>query len=161
MKRFLVVAFLSSTVAFDLQDYEDNYMSAKDVYERAMARLNDAVGPYEAARDAYVSATSTYTHSLYPDLEVNDRNLPQLDHNLNNIDDPDLGPRLDEMLQNYKHDDFELPNRRLLAAKSYDSQLSSIFKLEHNYWSSDRTNRELIAKKYINEAMKLVRQTKN
>jgi len=160
MKRFLVVAFLSSIVAFDLQDYEDNYMSAKDIYERAMARLNDAVGPYEAARDAYVSATSTYTHSLYPDLEVSQKNLPQLDHNLNNLDDADLGPRLDEMLQNYKNDDFDLTSRRLLASKTHETKVSAIFKLEHDYWSAG-ANRELVAQEYLAEAMKIVRQTKN
>lgn len=106
MQRFLLVVFMSSSIAINLQDYKDNYLSSKDTYERTMAQLNDAIGPYETARDAYISATSTYTHSLYPNLET-----------------------------------------------SSNSMLSSIFKLEHNYWSSDRTTRELVAKKYIAEAL--------
>lgn len=133
---------MSTTVAFDLQDYENNYMVAKEKYDRAVARLNDAIGPYEAARDAYVSATSTFTHSLYPDLETTA--LPSVDMpkgiDLPNKDDL---PSLDNILANYN-------NKRRLGASS--KGLSPIFKLEHEYWASGGENRELIAQKYLTSA---------
>jgi hypothetical protein len=142
MRKFLCVALLSSTVAFDLQDYENNYLVAKDKYDRAVARLNDAMGPYEAARDAYVSATSTFTHSLYPDLETTA--LPSIDMP-KGIDLPtkDDLPSFDDILANYHG------KRRL-------GTLSPIFKLEHEYWAADHENRELIAQKYLTSAHRLI-----
>ena len=41
------------------------YCATRDAYLKAANELKLATGPYKAARDAYVAATTTYTKSLY------------------------------------------------------------------------------------------------
>ena len=50
---------------FNLEDYAGTYRETRVEYLKAANELRLATGPYKAARDAYVTATSTYTLSLY------------------------------------------------------------------------------------------------
>lgn len=50
---------------FDLQSYADVYESQRAAYMKAAEDLKLATGPYQAARDAYVAATATYTKEMY------------------------------------------------------------------------------------------------
>jgi hypothetical protein len=57
-----------SALLFDLKDYATSgpttYRVTRDAYLKAANKLKLATGPYKAARDAYVSATATYTKFL-------------------------------------------------------------------------------------------------
>jgi hypothetical protein len=50
---------------FDLEDYLATYNDTRDAYLKAAGELQQAMGPYKAARDAYSAAAATYTRSLY------------------------------------------------------------------------------------------------
>mmetsp|Transcript_11993 Transcript_11993/g.24688 ORF Transcript_11993/g.24688 Transcript_11993/m.24688 type:complete len:83 (+) Transcript_11993:29-277(+) len=50
---------------FALQDYADVYETERTTYMKAAEDLKLATGPYQAARDAYVAATATYTKEMY------------------------------------------------------------------------------------------------
>lgn len=52
-------------VSFDLESYASTYRATREQYLEAANALKLATGPYKAARDAYVTATATYTQSLY------------------------------------------------------------------------------------------------
>ena len=52
-------------ILFDLEDYASTYCETCDAYLKATNELKLTTGPYKAACDAYVSATATYTKSLY------------------------------------------------------------------------------------------------
>ena len=54
-----------TTTNFDLESYAKTYRATRGVYLQAANQLKLATGPYKAARDAYVTATATYTKSLY------------------------------------------------------------------------------------------------
>lgn len=65
MLGFLTLANGQDPIVFDLESYATTYRATRDKYLNAANELKLATGPYKAARDAYVTATATYTKSLY------------------------------------------------------------------------------------------------
>lgn len=55
----------ATTTNFNLETYAKTYRDTRSDYLQAANALKLATGPYKAARDAYVTATATYTQSLY------------------------------------------------------------------------------------------------
>ena len=65
LMKMAMLGFLTIAGAFNLEEYATTYRATRNSYLKAASDLKLATGPYKAARDAYVVATSTYTKSLY------------------------------------------------------------------------------------------------
>ena len=137
MFLLLCLIFVSNVFAdnmtdatFQLKTYENRYNEARAVYLKALHDVKEATGPFQAARDAYVSATSTYTHSLYPDLDY--YSSYKHSHTDGDIDEEMYAPE-------------RLNNRRLAS----NGILEKLVVYEQKYWKEHPSRRTEAAKLFF------------
>lgn len=128
--KLTLIGFATFANAFDLEQYRKTYEAAELAYEQAKEALRDATGPYKAARDAYVAATSTFTQNLYEDSDDDKPGSLSLGGDTFISGDVDV-------VHNHHYDS----KRRLRSAEAAISSLSKddlkhLHVLQTAYWSA-------------------------